>query len=527
MKKKIKYLYSLAGIALLSILLLGSCRDDLSTYDVNPIEGVTFDTTGMGLIVAFQFDELTIEPKISTRLDPARLTYEWKINPVPGKLWDFSLGELPFEVIGTEKNLTYEISFPPTAGFERRQLHELVLTVTDTETGLAYIQPYPLSIRNSIGEGLVIAETYDGQTTDISHIMSPAVTKFYNDVSVKHKIFSGVNGYTLPGLIKEIKYSRLRTIGDVMIGITDNSIQTMRTLDYVHQVVDEELFFTPPAVIRPQTIEVFKGGTTFHATLVNDGRTYTDIIGNSGKFALPDDYSFRASAHIAVNRSTSYNYYLNFFDENIGSFIYKQGANAWNDRALYQMSAATTPFNPRGLIGKKVVAADFKENHDFVHVLKDNTGNGIGVYIISADTYGVPPAPKRYLDISNAPEIAAAEHFAILPDQDVIFYATKSKIYAIMYTAEAHSYALRYTVPAGEEITTLQLFQQADYANNGFGPDQYISTNNRQLIVSTYNGSEGRVYLLPFGTPGLAIIDEANITKYEGFGRVTAIGTQL
>lgn len=527
MEKKIKHLYNIAIITLFSILLLGSCRDDLSTLDVNPIEGVRFDTTGMGMIHTFQFDELSIAPKIITQLDPGQLAYEWKINPVPGKLWDFSLGSLPFEVIGTEKNLTYEVAFAPTAGFDRGQLHELVLTVTDTKTGLQYIHSYPLSIRNSIGEGLVIAETYDGQTTDISHIMSPAVTSFYNDESVKYKIFSGVNGVTIPGLVKEIKYTRLRNIGDVMIGITDNSIQTMRTLDYVQQVTDEELFFAPPAVIRPQTIEVFKGGSPFYATIVNDGRTYTDVVGNVGKFALPDDYPFRASEHIAVNRTTSYNFYLNFFDENLGAFIYKQGPNAWNDKALYQMVAATSPFNPRGLQGKQVVAADVKVNHDFIHVLKDNTGGGMGIYVINADTYGVPPTPKRYLDISDAPEISAAEHFAILPDQDVIFYATKTKLYVVMYTADVPSYALRYTVPAGEEITTLQLFQQADYANRSQNDPPYISTNNKQLIMSTYTGSQGSVYILPFGTPGLAIINEANVAKYEGFGRVTAIGTQL
>ncbi len=521
MKNKLKHIYSLAIIALFSLVLLGACRDDLSTLDLNPVEGVTFDTTGMAIIVAFQFEELDIQPKVITKLPEERLAYEWSINPIPG-----SLQRGDFEVISREKNLKYRVDFVPTVDMERWHLHELVLTVIDTQNGLKYITSYPLSVRNSIGEGLVIAETYDGQTTDISHIMSSAVTSLYSGESIKHKVYSGANGFTIPGLVKQIKWSSLRTIGNVMLAITDNSIEAIKTLDYTYAAQNEELFFTPPAVIKPMALETFKGGTTFNAFLVNDGRTYTDIIGNAGKWALPDDFPFRAPAYVAVNRRSSPDYYLSYLDEQLGSFIFKQGFASWSDRTLYQMDAAVTPFNPRGLQGKKVVAASVNEANDFIHILKDGTGSGIGVYILDGGAYGVPPKPKRYIDINNAPEIADAQFYVILPDQEVIYYATKTKIYAVMYGSTTPSYALRYTVPVGEEITTLQVFQQADYANRSVS-EPYISTHNKQLIMSTYNGTEGNVYIMPFRTQGLGIIEESQIKKYNGFGRVTAIGTQL
>lgn len=520
MKRKLKQIYSLAIIALISFVLLGSCRDDLSTLDVSPLEGVTFDTTGMEIVVAFQFEELEIQPKIITELNEAQLEYEWSINAVPGKL------DGGFQVISQEKNLKYQVNLLPTRSLERWHLHELVLTVTDTQSGVKYITSYPLSVRNSIGEGLVIAETYDDQTTDISHIMSPAVTSLFSGESVKYKIYSGANGFTIPGLIKQIKWSSLRTIGNVMLGITDNSIEAIKTLDYTYAARDEELFFTPPTEIKPLTIEVFKGGTVFNAFLNNDGRTYTDIVSGAGKWALPDDFPFRAPAHVAVNRRSSPEYYLSYLDEQLGSFIFKQGFASWSDKTLYQMDAATTPFNPRGLQGKKVVAASVNEVNDFIHILKDVSGSGAGVYILDGGAYQVVPKPKRYVDISNAPEIAEAEFYVILADQEVIYYATKTKIYAILYGSTTPSYALRYTVPAGEEITTLQVFQQADYANRSID-EPYISTHNRQLIMSTYNGTEGKVYIMPFRTLGLGIIEESQITSYDGFGRVTAIGTQL
>lgn len=318
MRRKILNLYSFAFIAFLSVALLSSCRDDLSTMDVHPIEGVAFDTTGMSIVTVNQFEELNLQPNIITNLPEEQLEYEWSINPEVGKLIE---GE--FQLISREKNLKYRVDFIPTKSLNRNDLHELVLTVTDTQNGLKYIMSYPLSVRNSIGEGLVIAESYDEQTSDISHIMSPLVTSLYSGESVKHKIYSGANGFTIPGLVKQIKWSSLRSIGNVMLAITDNSIEAIKTLDYTIVAQNEELFFTPPATIKPMAIEVFRGGTTFNAFLVNDGRTYTDIVGNAGKWALPDDFPFRAPAHVAVNRTRSPDYYLSFFDEQLGSFIYK------------------------------------------------------------------------------------------------------------------------------------------------------------------------------------------------------------
>lgn len=39
---------------------------------------------------------------------------------------------------------------------------------------------WPVTVLNNIGEGLIIAETYDGNSTEISHIMSPEVTTGFN-----------------------------------------------------------------------------------------------------------------------------------------------------------------------------------------------------------------------------------------------------------------------------------------------------------------------------------------------------------
>ena len=98
----------------------------------------------------------------------------------------------------------------------------------------------------------------------------------------------------------------------------------------------------------------------------------------------------------------------------------------------------------------------------------------------------------------------------------------------MIYSSGSPVFEERYAAPAGEEITTLQVYQQSDYPFRYEGWDPpYIETNNKQLVMSTYDGSEGKVYLLPLVNTGIGNIDDANIKVFTGFDRVTAITTQL
>src|SRR5690606_9467627 len=116
------------------------CRDDLSTLDVNTIAGVGIDTTGNGTLSVFQFDTLVVKPKLSTEIDESNLSYEWKINIGPR--------QIEYEMIGRERDLSYPISYRPTNSGD---VHQILLTITDNNTGLQYVMGWPLTIRNSIG----------------------------------------------------------------------------------------------------------------------------------------------------------------------------------------------------------------------------------------------------------------------------------------------------------------------------------------------------------------------------------------
>jgi hypothetical protein len=134
----------------------------------------------------------------------------------------------------------------------------------------------------------------------------------------------------------------------------------------------------------------------------------------------------------------------------------------------------------------------------------------------------VAPAPKAVYNITSAPDISNATRFVFLDDQKVMYYATSSKIYAMLYSTTSPVFEERYSAPAGETITTLQVYQQVGYPTTT-GP--FIGTNNKQLIMSTY-GTEGKVYLMPIINAGLGNIDNGNIKTFGGFGKITAITPQ-
>jgi hypothetical protein len=496
-------------------LFFSSCKEDLSSLDLNKISGVSFDTTGTSSLNVFQFEHLVVKPNISTDLNPTDLSYEWKINVAPGSL--------TYDVIGHERDLDAEIRLRPTDAYK---FHQVIYTITDKNTGLKYVMGWPLIVRNSISEGLVIAETTDGNNTDISHIMSPLVTPEYNQVSVKHNIYSSLNGATIPGLIKEMRYTNLKGTGPVIMGITNNSLITIKTLDYSAGPADEALFYNTPAAIKPQTlaglsqVDVYVGNNEIHGVW----------LAISDKIGLPFASSYKVPDHIALDaRNSNIAVALSFYDETNERFVYQPSLTAFGDRTMHMVpSASSQAFNPTALPSRVNVAADATTDGDYLHLLKDKNTGKIGLYVLGAGRYDasnsvVPPYAKSFFDLSNAPEIEAAGHFVLLDDQRVMYYATKTKIYAMLYGASNPLFELRYTAPAGEEITTLQIYRQANYPfKNG-----YLPTNNKQLIMSTFSGTEGKVYLLPMTNPGVGNIDAANIKTYGGFKKITAIAPQL
>ena len=500
--KTIKYVFLL--MFLFGALIIQSCKKDLSSLDIKNVGNLTVDTQADGVLDVLQFEHLVLNPKTTTTIDEANLSYQWRINLKPSDTLS--------QVISTAKNLDAEIKLVPNK-FEI--YYQLWYEVTDKITGLKYITTWKVNVRNAIGEGLVIAETAaDGVSSDISHLMSPLVTAGFTGESIKHGLYSGINLKTIPGIVKQMRFTNIFGINTIM-AITNNSIVKINTLDYTLGGTNDDLFFGHTGTFAPEGLY-----GAYQGDIYIEKNTFTfTYLGASKKFGLAYDNAFKVPGIVAVNKNSNPPTILSFYDEVNGYFAYQGFFNAFGDRTVYRYPVSATPFNPNSLPNKTNLAAIFDTNYDILHLLKDKTSGNVGLYTFSGNVPG--GAPKAFYDFSAAPNIATASKFVLMDNQKVLYYATETKIYAVLYAGATPIYEERYTVPAGEKITTLDIYQQADYPVG----TTYLTSNNNQLILTTYN-TEGKLYILPLKNLGAGNIDLPNVKTYGGFKKITAITTQ-
>jgi hypothetical protein len=497
---------------------LSSCRHDYSTLDTAKIQGVVFDTIGNSSLSVYQFEHLVVKPVLSMgNLQESDLSFKWSINLLPG--------DTLFQVLSETRDLDAEIRLKPnTTG----KYHHLLYTVTDKRNGLKYIMAWPLTVKNNIGEGLVVAETGDNLNTDLSHIMSPEVTTGYTSVSVKHRVYSSINKGTIPGLVKQMQYTTIYGV-NALLAITNDAITRINTLDYTYGGVNNDLFFGASASYKPQALSSAYQSDIY----IGSGKLTSVYFGANRKFGLPFDFNYTVPDKVAVNGNSSSvtgSYQtpvaVNFYDEVNGYFVYLPALGSFGDNKMHAYPpVAGKSFNPANVPGKTNLAAGISVDRGFLHLLKDKTTGKIELYVFGpgVDNYPdiIPADPRALYDLSAAPGISSATQFVFLDDQKVMYYVSGNKIYAVLYSTATPVVEERYTPPAGEQITTLQIYQQCGYPL----AQTYIATNNKQLIMSTY-GTEGKVYLLPIKNLGLGTIDAANGKSFGGFGRITAIAPQ-
>lgn len=510
--KKLRYIMFLP---LLLGVLTTACFKDNSMLDLNKITAVTLDTTGFGTLSVYQFEKLNLIPNLNHQgLSESDLSHEWKINLTPN--------DTLYQVVGHEKELDFLVNFKPNLS---GRFHQLVYTVTENTSDLDYIFTWPVKVLNNIGEGLVIAQTQDGTTTDISHIMSSSVTTDYAELSIKHNVYSSINGMTMPGITKQMRYAKMAGV-DIVFGITDENIYRINTLDYTFSGSNGDLFYANRDNYQFRSI----GGVYQGDLFISNGKLTSTFLGASRKIGLPFNASFTVPGIVASNKLSNPAVVISFYDEENEQFVYQPSITPFGDNTMYATpNQASGAFDPSAQLNRENLAAGVSTSGDFMHLLRNKSTGAVDLYLfdkgVSAYPTPEPPTAIGHFNLSNAPNIDKAQHFAFLDNQKVLYYATTTTIYAILYGTATATIEERFVVPAGETITTLQVYQQADYPLRSSG--NYLPTNNKSLVMSTYDGTTGKVYLLPFINTGIGNIDTPKIETYSGFDRITAITAQL
>ena len=147
-----KKLFTYVQVLVLPFLL--ACNEDEGNYDYRAINDVTISGIEETYTVINKADKLEISPVITTSMgDDSKLTYEWKVQTNNSPDLNYHA------VVGTDRDLSWEVDLPYTSQWD------LLLRVTDTETGVVTLASTILNVTTRTGSGLLlIGENLEGNS---------------------------------------------------------------------------------------------------------------------------------------------------------------------------------------------------------------------------------------------------------------------------------------------------------------------------------------------------------------------------
>ncbi len=527
MKRKIFIQIVLLG----AVMVIGGCFTDKSGLDVNKIDEIIIETSDMSSILRVEYlEEINFAPtvKIGDVTNPTtNVTYRWQINQAPGSTQLVELGE--------ERELNTVMKNPILAS-----AYKLIFTVRDEVHGIEYTKSWPLFVSSSFREGIVVADTKDGASSDISLIMDNGITTSYSGgISIKYNIWETQTGERNPSLIKSIAYTIHKPTAiltkNVITTIFENKdIKMYDCLDYSVYQTAEMLFpgksdnFNPQAFYTINNAQwVLVVNNISYVTNSNQGHT-SFMIAASG-------VNYADNAILTVDNASGAGPYAFWFDSNTGKF--HAITMTFTTPATSDVYSTQGVFDPTNLPGRRMVASDISvDGYTTASLLKNSTTNNYELYTISTSYYDpnwnlIPSLPKLKVDLPPdlTPILNSAVSIFFTMHDPIMYVATANKIYAIIFGGGVVSYSEKYTAPAGEQISKAKLYVQGRYRLNKaefdplYGPifEDPLTLNTKAVVVATLKGqNEGSMYLIPFGATGTGDLNTTQTRKYSGFGRI-------
>lgn len=523
-----KYIHIILSLAVLFV----SCYDDDSTRASIDLD-LNIDVKQLGNPLSISEvnngQEISLETDIITSLNTDQFKYEWRLSynneAITASIDDPEVEEL-YETIGNDKDIQNVILFrEPNA-----RPYNLWLFIKDQRTGAEYNYMWRLRFLSSSGDGVLIADTYDGQTSDLTLIRSKNISSGYKgDVFYKRNVIEGTLGTRFGELIHTLYYGpsgKSRTAN--VFALMPNDLKLLSRETYQEIVPIDRLFTAPmPSSIRPKTITKNQSSVI----LVNQDDIHLLSPSLSDVFGAPINY-VRPGSSEPKNIA---NEYLISHSRLFDPMIFFDNSN--KDFAFFNLRGGAT-YKPEvknsfadDLSLYEVVGSGVSTDLKQLFLLKGTSGSILIYRILIEDnpdiSGGLEPVVTDRFQTTACPDITNAFQYEVAGNRDVVFYATKNKVYSAYMVGNAATGAARFTPPSGEEVVSIKIFHEAWHKidpNN----DQYteMPQNQNQLLVATYNESkkEGKLYVLPItGLNGA--LGEA-IEVFDGFGKITAIETQ-
>ncbi len=543
----------LMTLLLPGILWLASCYDDKSSFATNPIPEVRISVNDVDqentIRVGYQ-TPVDIVPSITQEgSDGSNLRYEWAVTEEP------KTTNAVFEIIGTEKEFHGIINRPVAEG-----AYLLKLTVTDAANdNLQYIYSWRLYVQSEFLDGLLIADTEDGVTTDLTLINNSQITNQYTgEERIFRHIIETAGGTAYDGLLTSLTYevmgnpktaSSLGSRYTNQVWAISSAGESVRfdCKDYSINGAweSDDLFMYRPAGFQVRSY--FRSSQNFIA-YANNG-FYVINNTNANKFPAPNSVlegcEINNNVYAANSSSVINDNHLVWLNDSTGTSAFRSlsGNISFPDGFICGEYVSGPEFDPNDMGDQTAIAAAILPDASLaVFLLKDNSSGEYAVYTLSPhvaesdDTpeqpaaarnkYSVPPEGKALLDKAVSVFFGHA--------YNVLYVATDAAVYAFTYGIGGVrvSDTPQFTPGSGEEITKAKLYQQGQYTNLiDFVEEGYITENkfnNKALVIVTQSAeSGGKVSLVPMRQPGAGTLDASKALVYDGFGEildVTATG---
>ncbi len=529
MKNKIKkYISSLIIIAASG--LVSSCFSDKSSLDTNKIEDIVIETPEMPSILRVDYlGNVDFEPtiKVGSEINPSFVTYKWEINQTPGST-DMVVLSTDRVLKTTIKNQILSVAYT------------LVFTARDERYGIEYQKSWPLYVSSSFREGIVVAESSDGTTSDISLIMDNNITTSYSSGSnIKYKIWETATGNSYPSLIKSIVYTlhkptSLLTKNIIVTISQDKEINMFDCENYSQYKTSAQIFPAKTSSFDPQA---FYSINNQYWVLVANNVAYV-YPSNQGvtSFMLPvSGTNYVDNAVMVCDNSAGAGPYAFWYNNNTGK-IYNITAPYSSPAGGGEYSAQGV-FNPTNLPGRRIIAGDISVDGISPTMLMRNESTGnYEIYSMSFGYYDsnwnyFPSNPKLKAELPSGLTSIINSSVSVFFNmfEPVMFVATQSKIYAVTFGGGIVSYSEVYNVPSGEQITLAKLYVQGRYRLNRTefsqesGPifEPPLALNTKAIVVATKKSEyEGQIYLIPQSASSTGALNISQAKKYSGFGKI-------
>lgn len=500
-----KKLFIYLQVLVLPFLL--ACNEDEGNYDYLALNDVTISGIEESYTVLNGTDKLEISPIITTSMgDDSYLTYEWRVQRTNSPEINYRA------VVGTERDLSWEVSLPSTGEWD------LVLRVTDTETDVETVAFTRLNVTTRTGRGiLLIGENQEGNSqVDFISIAG--------DTLVMKNVFTESLGFDNSGKPVNICTVLKSSFMKHLWVMTDNDAWRVNTSSF--NIIDGSSFKENAYVIDeskitgdyhmvdfyPHAPKSAGFSFSFYGVAVcSNGLLFAGTTGFVDPMnALSDekDISFAKPYILSNIHSTAFSSFV-YYDEAHERFLRGLPSSSSSQR-LTDEAGDPFPWNNQA-VGRTLQYAQTTANTDngstygnsFALMRDKNTGD---YYIYKFYCYSSPVKLDCYTP-GKVADLDKASFHVFSSKRTALYYTVGSKLYGLDYNKGNEKVTL--IKDFGDEITLMKWDDQIDPAGDF-------------IYLATYNPTTGGTLVkLKQGTnPDMLELEEVEGSKWSGLSKI-------